>query len=329
VNFNVGESCGVPDLGKTLSWNSSMVTTMDRMFEGVSCFNQQPAFVTTAVTSMAGMFKDAAEFDQSILLWDVSSVTDMTEMFEGAVKFDQQIDTWDVSNVRTFSRMFYSATSFNGAGAPLLWNPIVATDMVYMFFNATAFDQDISTWNVSSVTDARAFHGGSNAVGWVQAERPVFGLGVGSRRMFLTAATFNGDLGGVTGADALCMADANRPPTGSYRALLVVLGQRSIQLPGGAVDWPLQVSMQYTRPDGTLVATTTPGAVFPPTPFNQAISLIGGPFWTGMDVAYSKVENCLDWTASGPGEGGTSSGLSALTSDSVACNQSRRLLCVE
>ena len=147
--------------------------------------------------------------------------------------------------------------------------------------------------------------------------------------MFLTGAVFNGNLGGVPGADALCMADGNRPATGFYRALLVAMGQRSVQLPGAPVNWPLQASMQYTRADGTLVATTTPQRVFPPVPFDLAISPIGGPFWTGMDLAYSRVENCLDWTASGAGEGGTSSGLAALTADSVTCNQSRRLLCVE
>jgi hypothetical protein len=42
-------------------------------------------------------------------------------------------------------------------------------------------------------------------------------------RIFITATTTDGLIGsgGVAGADALCNVDANKPSTGTYRALLV------------------------------------------------------------------------------------------------------------
>ena len=41
------------------------------------------------------------------------------------------------------------------------------------------------------------------------------------KTLFVTAAGYNGNLGGVSGADAKCMADANKPSDGkTYKAML-------------------------------------------------------------------------------------------------------------
>jgi surface protein len=68
------------------------------------------------------MFHHAASFNQSIVLWDVSSVRDMSHMFHHASAFNQDIGSWNVSHV---------------------------TDMSYMFAGAKSFNQDIGSWNVS------------------------------------------------------------------------------------------------------------------------------------------------------------------------------------
>jgi len=47
--------------------------------------------------------------------------------------------------------MFFNATAFNANIAT--WNVSRVTDMSRMFLNAIAFNADIATWNVARVTD--------------------------------------------------------------------------------------------------------------------------------------------------------------------------------
>ena len=47
--------------------------------------------------------------------------------------------------------LFYSATSFDQDISN--WVVSNVTDMYSMFYNATSFNKDISNWDVSSVTD--------------------------------------------------------------------------------------------------------------------------------------------------------------------------------
>lgn len=39
--------------------------------------------------------------------------------------------------------------------------------------------------------------------------------------MFVTATTYNANLGGIIGADNKCSLDANKPASGIYKALIV------------------------------------------------------------------------------------------------------------
>jgi surface protein len=66
--------------------------------------------------------------------------------------------------------MFSSATAFNQDIGD--WIVSSVTDMIYMFEEATSFNQDIGSWDVSNVTDR------------------------GMRGMFQDATAFNQDLSG-------------------------------------------------------------------------------------------------------------------------------------
>ena len=50
-------------------------------------------WVTSAVTNMAAMFKNAVAFDQEIRGWDVSKVANFINMFDGATAFAAKYGT--------------------------------------------------------------------------------------------------------------------------------------------------------------------------------------------------------------------------------------------
>ena len=60
-------------------------------------------------------------------------------------------DNPDLSNVTDVSYMFYSASAFNEDIGD--WDVSNVTDMEWMFYSASAFNQDIGDWDVSNVTD--------------------------------------------------------------------------------------------------------------------------------------------------------------------------------
>ena len=129
---------------------------------------------------------------------------------------------------------------------------------------------------------------------------------------FVTTVT-NGNLGGIAGADAFCMADANKPalPAGaSYKALLVDGVNRractTADCGGGFtehIDWVFRPSSQYLRADGvTPVHTTNADGIFVfpmANTFGTGSSLI----FTGLDANWTtNAATCLGWASSNGGD---------------------------
>jgi surface protein len=108
---------------------------------------------TSGITSMAGMFYEAADFNEDISTWDTSNVTSMASMFMYAQDFNQDISAWDTGNVTEMTSMFAYATHFNHDIGE--WDTSNVTDMRSMFAYATAFNRDIGDWNTSNVRNMR------------------------------------------------------------------------------------------------------------------------------------------------------------------------------
>ena len=92
---------------------------------------------------------------QGIGSWNTPNVTNMSYMFFGS-KFNDNIGAWDVSKVTDFTSMFNGANNFDNGSSPLDWtintDEVNDINMSYMF-RRSRFNQDISGWNVSRVSD--------------------------------------------------------------------------------------------------------------------------------------------------------------------------------
>lgn len=126
-------------------WDTSKAISFKEMFYGASNFNQPlNSWNTSRVTDMSGMFDGANEFNEDISGWDTSRVTNMSSMFRGAENFNQPLDRWDTSSVTNMCCMFLEAGNFN---QPLnSWDISKVTDMSGMFMNTTNFNQNLSAW---------------------------------------------------------------------------------------------------------------------------------------------------------------------------------------
>ncbi|TGK34902.1 DUF1554 domain-containing protein [Leptospira gomenensis] len=162
---------------------------------------------------------------------------------------------------------------------------------------------------------------------------------------------FDGNLGGVTGADAKCAAEKPAAFTGTYKALIVAgAGTVRSAVPTGAVttatDWVLYPNKEYRRQDGTTVTFTTNAQAIVTANLQNGIN--GGAqtyFWSGLSSPANGTDlweeggNCLEWTSAGAAEIGQAGNTSAVTADATpegaftidthACNSRLNLLCVE
>ena len=104
INLNLSSVDDVLDL--------TGITNMSDMFRGctsLTSVNRINEWATSAVTSMAGMFRVAIVFNQP-LSFNTSAVIDMGSMFDSATAFNQNIGTWNVATVEDFSGFMLGKT---------------------------------------------------------------------------------------------------------------------------------------------------------------------------------------------------------------------------
>jgi hypothetical protein len=168
----------------------------------------------------------------------------------------------------------------------------------------------------------------------------------GGKRIFVTAATHNGNLGGVAGADARCMSDSNKPGgTSTYKALIVDGSSRVActtgYCSGGAsehVDWVLSASRSYYRTDCTTLITTTTASGLLSFGLTNTIHPSSLSAWTGTSINWVAGNTCGSWTSSAAGSNGelgvsNYSNFGALNPGGItspdSCDNTFRLYCVE
>jgi surface protein len=182
---NMTYVAGAPDL--------SNVTSTAGMFAGAEDFDGNiGTWDVGGITDMSFMFYRALSFNRGeIDGWDVSNVTNMRSMFETAINFDQPLNLWDVSSVQSMHRMFAEAFDFNSAIN--LWDVSAVTDMSGMFRRATSFNGDLSGWNVGNVTNMSSMFESTNVFNGDISAWDVSSV-TNMDGMFLGAIAFSGDL---------------------------------------------------------------------------------------------------------------------------------------
>lgn len=127
-----------------------------------NCYNLDLSTVSdvlnlTGITSLASMFYNigTAAFTSvnRINEWDVTAITNMNSMFSACTHFNQALNM-NTSAVTDMNYMFANCYLLNSA---LVLFTQSVTSMDGMFFGCVNFDQDLSTFNVSSLSSAVYF----------------------------------------------------------------------------------------------------------------------------------------------------------------------------
>ena len=186
----------------------------------------------------------------SIDQWGDIEWATMNSAFKGASNMEYNAnDTPDLIDVTNMASMFNQASAFDGDISG--WDVSAVTNMASMFTQASAFNQDLPNWNVAAVTDmygmfdaASAFDG--DISGWdVSAVTDM-------EEMFSDATAFNGDISGwnvsnVIGMDStLNGADSFIQNLGPW---YVTLNNTSIDLAGSGITIGT-ISAQNSQLDG-------------------------------------------------------------------------------
>lgn len=138
----------------------------------------------------------------------------------------------------------------------------------------------------------------------------------GVKLIFLTAVTYTGNLGGVSGADSLCNSDSNKPNASTYKAFVYN-------------QFTLAPNQTYYRTDGTTLIATTDASGNMPATLTNSISTVNAPVWVGT-ASY----NCIGWAAAADfGMRGTAnasnSNWNATGAQACSVSFASRLYCVE
>jgi len=176
-----------------------------------------------------------------------------------------------------------------------------------------------------------------------------------SGRIFVTASAFTGNMGGISGADGLCMADAQATALGgTFKAMIVdstppgsITRQACTTFnctnPAENINWVLRANTTYLQIDGiTTIMTTNSAGIFPFGTLTNPISSTGFQVWSGLNFGWNSGGNTCgpaifpSWRTTNPAGNQASAGVSNSTDfhsindfSLYFCTNSFHLYCVE
>lgn len=143
---------------------------------------------------------------------------------------------------------------------------------------------------------------------------------------YVTALAHTGDLGGISGADTICMTDTNKPAAGTYKAFLVdgtnrracATGNCTVAT-GNNIDWVLAPATTYYRSDGTTpILTTNDAGISIFGTLTNSFLTDGTDYWTGLNSNWTTYFiTCSDWTSSSGGDSSSGGTGDAIDSDAI------------
>ena len=188
TSFNYG--CAPGPCADAFSWpNAPALTQIAGMFADATAFNARVVIDTDQVTSFAEMFWGATSYNNGcatdlftaqaapcLLALTTPVLTTTAQMFEGATNFNQRVTFTSTAGITSIGRMFAGALRFNNGCAPgIVLCPFnfgrVAPQQNFgaltaaggAFAGAGAFNQNLNSWNMSTVvtTSAMFYNQGS------------------------------------------------------------------------------------------------------------------------------------------------------------------------
>jgi probable HAF family extracellular repeat protein/surface protein len=162
--------------------NSTFQTAINDWFSGpptkdvvIANYGQMTFWDVSQVTNMSNAFNSAPltglDANESVSNWNTANVTTMAGMFKSAVNFNGDLtynnatNAWNTGNVQDMTDMFNTGTAFEGTGLNT-WDTHSLLLMPTMFSNALNFNQDLTSWDTSYVTDATSiFEYAQNFIG--------------------------------------------------------------------------------------------------------------------------------------------------------------------
>ena len=170
--------------GSISNWDTSLVTSMNNLFDGATSFNKA-------------------------LNWNVSSVTDFTKMFFNAQAFNQNISAWDFGSATIVTGMFSATRVFENGGAPFSFD----------FTGVQANSLFSSTMKVPNLAGLKLSGSVEDMFSWSSADFSSTSIGdmdtsvTSMARMFNSATNFNEDINGWTTSNVVDMKDMFRQAT--------------------------------------------------------------------------------------------------------------------